>query len=122
MSQQDPNPAANTPVFDRSTALYERPPVYIADAPSFASVKDAVDGSFAPGNVERFLKSLQRAGLRIREFEPVLRSGKLGASAAELYGRLTAGDQGLIRELYLAALERVELPLRDKYFKLYAYY
>ena len=122
MSQQVPDPASTPPVFDRTTALYERPPVHVADVPVFASVKDAVEGSFAPGNIERFLKSLQRAGLRVREFEPVLRSGQLGASAAELYGRLTAGDQGLIRELYLAALERVDLSLRDKYFKLYAYY
>ena len=30
--------------------------------------------------------------------------------------------QGQIRELYLASLEKVPVELRDKYFKLYAYY
>jgi len=35
---------------------------------------------------------------------------------------LTGGDQGQIREFYLASLEKVELALRDKYFKVYAYY
>ena len=126
MAQQQPEStpfhSAAYPTVDRTSALYERPPVAVADPGTFGTVREAVQNSFATANVDRFLKSLQRAGLRIREFESVLRSGKLGTSAAELYGRLTAGDQGQIRELYLAALEQVELPLRDKYFKLYAYY
>ena len=125
MAQQPASTQFNSaayPVVDRASALYERPPVAIADPGTFGSVREAIQDSFAAGNVDRFLKSLQRAGLRIREFEAVLRSGKLGASVAELYARLTDGDQGQIRELYLAALEKVELPLRDKYFKLYAYY
>ena len=122
MAQQQPENPLPYPTFDRATALYERPPVAVDDSPTFTTVRDAIQTSFAAANVDRFLKSLQRANLRIREFEAVLRSGKLGTSAAELYARLTAGDQGLVRELYLAALEQVDLPLRDKYFKLYAYY
>jgi hypothetical protein len=94
---------------DRSTALYERPPVVITDEPTFKTVKAAVEGSFAVHNVEKFLRSLERGGLRVRDFEAVLAAGKLGV-------------QGQIRELYLASLEQVEIPLRDKYFKLYAYY
>ena len=122
MAQQQPENPLPYPTFDRATALYERPPVAVDDAPAFASVRDAIQSSFASANVDRFLQSLQRGNLRIREFESVLRSGKLGSSAADLYARLTAGDQGLVRELYLAALEQVDLPLRDKYFRLYAYY
>ena len=123
MAEQQPiPPSPSYSAVDRTSALYERPPIAVDDAPAFSSVRESVQNSFAVANVDRFLKSLQRAGLRVREFEAVLRSGKLGASAAELYARLTAGDQGQIRELYLAALEQVELPLRDKYFKLYAYY
>lgn len=123
-SQSKPRPftSAAYPAVDRTTALYERPPVAIADPGTFGSVREAIQNCFATGNVDRFLKSLQGAGLRIREFEAVLRSGKLGSSAADLYSRLTDADQGQIRELYLAALERVDLSLRDKYFKLYAYY
>lgn len=125
MAEQQPDLSAGAPALsavDRTSALYERPPVAVADPETFASLRAAVQSSFALPNVERFLQSLQRANLRIREFEAVLRTGKLGNQAAELYARLADGDQGQIRELYLASLEQVELPLRDKYFKLYAYY
>ena len=107
---------------DRSTALYERPAVAIGDAATFAAVKAAVEDKFAAGNVESFMKSLERAKLRIRDFEAVAKAGKLGAETAAQYAKLPMGDQALVRELYLASLERVEMGLRDKYFKLYAYY
>ena len=107
---------------NRSNALYERPPVTIADEPTFRTVKSAVESSFAVHNVEKFLRALDRAGLRIRDFESVLNAGKLGVSTTEAYNKLTDGDQGQIREFYLASLEHVEPSLRDKYFKLYAYY
>ncbi|HEY1575919.1 MAG TPA: hypothetical protein VGF82_02465 [Terracidiphilus sp.] len=107
---------------DRSNALYERPPVAVADEATFRTVKSAIESSFAAHNVEKFLRSLERAGIRIRDFEDVLTAGKLGVSTAVAYNKLTDGDQGQIREFYLASLEKVELPLRDKYFKLYAYY
>jgi hypothetical protein len=107
---------------DRSNALYERPPVAVADEATFRTVKSAIESSFAAHNVEKFLRSLERAGIRVREFESVLNAGKLGVSTAVAYNKLTDGDQGQIREFYLASLEKVELPLRDKYFKLYAYY
>ena len=107
---------------DRTTALYKRPPMDIVDAATFAEVKKTIESSFAPGNVETFLKLLERSGLRIRSFEAVLNGGKLGAGAAAQYAKLSNGDQGQIREFYLASLEQVDLALRDKFFKLYAYY
>jgi hypothetical protein len=107
---------------DRSNALYERPPVAVADVATFNTVKSAVEGSFDAHNVERFLRSLERKSLRVRDFEAVLGAGKLGVSTAVEYRKLTDGDQGQIRELYLARLEQVEPALREKYFKLYAYY
>jgi len=36
--------------------------------------------------------------------------------------KLGNADQGQIREFYLASLERVTPELRQKFFKLYAYY
>ena len=69
-----------------------------------------------------FLKSIERAGLRIRDFEAVLRKGILGAPTANEYSRLGNGDQGQIREFYLASLEKVAPETREKFFKLYAYY
>jgi hypothetical protein len=107
---------------NRSTALYERPVMGIVDEPTFNVVKQAIQGAFSPASVEKFLKSLDRASLRIRNFEAVVKAGKLGAGTAAEYAKLTNGDQGQIREFYLASLERVELPLRDRFFKLYAYY
>jgi hypothetical protein len=107
---------------DRSTALYERPVMNIVDEATYGAVKAAIAAKFASGSVESFFKSLKSAGLRVRDFEGVLNSGKLGAATAAEYARLTNADQGQIREFYLASLEQVELGLRDKYFKLYAYY
>jgi hypothetical protein len=107
---------------NRSNALYERPPVTVADEPTFRTVKSAIESSFAAHNVEKFLRSLERAGLRIRDFESVLANGKLGVSTAVEYNKLTDGDQGQIREFYLASLEQVEPALRERYYKLYAYY
>jgi len=107
---------------DRTTALYERPAMGIVDAATFGAVKQAIQSAFAPGSVEKFLRSLESGSLRIRDFEAVLQAGKLGAGTAAEYAKLGNGDQGQIREFYLASLEQVELGLRDKYFKLYAYY
>jgi len=107
---------------DRTTALYERPAMDIVDAATFAEVKKAIEELYAPGNVEKFLKSVERSGVRVRNFEQLLSDGKLGAGTAAKYATLSNGDQGQIREFYLASLEQVDLALRDKYFKVYAYY
>ena len=107
---------------DRTRALYERPVLLAEDQATFGEVKTAVETHFASGGVEKFLRSLDRAGLRIRQFEEVLAAGKLGSGTGAQYGRLSAGDQGQVREFYLASLEQVAMPLRDKFFKLYAYY
>ena len=113
---------AGTGSVDRTRALYERPVLNIEDEGTFREVKVAVDSRFAESGVRDFLRSLDKAHLRIRDFEIVLAKGKLGAETPAQYARLTPGDQGLIRELYLASLEQVAISLRDKFFKLYAYY
>ena len=107
---------------DRTTALYERPVMEVSDASTFGAVKSVIESKFAAGNVEGFLKSLEKSKLRIREFEAVAKAGKLGPETAAQYASLSDGDQGQVREFYLASLEKVELSLRDKYFKIYAYY
>ena len=100
----------------------EQATIPVADPQVFATVQGAIDQSFSSGKVSDFLRSLEKGKLRIRDFEDVLRAGKLGGPAAEGYGKLGDGDQGMIREHYLACLERVPLELRDKFFKIYAYY
>ena len=107
---------------DRTRALYERPVLGVEDEATFREVKAGIDSRFSEGGIQDFLRSLDRASLRIRDFEDVLAAGKLGPATAGLYEKLSPGDQGQIRELYLASLEQVALPLRDRFFKLYAYY
>ena len=101
---------------------FEQPVMPVADPQSYGAVRSAIEGSFAAGRVAEFLKSLSGQGMRIRDFETVLRKGLLGKPTQAEYAKLGNGDQGQIRELYLASLERVPAELRQKFFKLYAYY
>ena len=104
------------------TALREQGVIPVADPQNFDAVHAAIEAAFSASGVKEFLKSIERAGLRIRDFELVLRAGILGALTAAEYNRLGNGDQGQIREFYLASLEKVAPELRTKFFKLYAYY
>jgi hypothetical protein len=102
--------------------MYQQPVLQLEDPQTFNAVKDAIEASFSAGQVAEFLLSLERSKLRIRDFEEILGKGNLGANAAAEYKRLGNADQGQIRELYLASLEHVAPELREKFFKLYAYY
>ena len=104
------------------SALHEQAVIPVADPEAFGAVKSAIETAFSPAKVKDFLRSVERAGLRIRDFELVLRKGLLGTTTAAEYNRLGNGDQGQIRELYLASLEKVEPELRTKFLKLYSYY
>ena len=104
------------------STLKEQPVLPIADPEAFGSVKTAIETSFSSGKVRDFLRSLEQKGVRIREFEVVLDKGLLGPNSAANYKRLPDGDQGQIRELYLASLEKVAPELRQQFFRLYAYY
>ena len=101
---------------------FDQPVLAIGDPQSFGAVRAAIEGSFASGRVAEFLKSLARASMRIRDFESVLSKGLLGSATTAEYTKLGSADQGQIRELYLASLERVPAELRQRFFKLYAYY
>ena len=104
------------------SATYQQPVLPISDPQAFGVVKSAIESSFSSNRVADFLKSLERSKLRIRDFETVLGKGVLGEATTAQYSRLGNSDQGQIRELYLASLERVVPELREKFFKLYAYY
>ena len=104
------------------SSLYEQPVLPISDPQTFNAVKGAIEASFAAGHVAEFLKSLERSKLRIRDFEVVLGKGILGPRTAADYNRLSNGDQGQIRELYLASLEQVAPEMRERFYRLYAYY
>ena len=102
--------------------LYQQATIPVTDPTGYGAVHDAITSAFASPQVVDFLRSLERDGLRIRSFESVLERSRLGASTADAYNRLSAADQGQIREFYLASLEQVAPELRSRFFKLYAYY
>ena len=102
--------------------MYQQAVLTIEDPLTFGAVRSAVDHSFSSEEIADFLRSIERSGLRIREFEAVLDRGLLGSGTPAQYAKLGNADQGQIRELYLASLERVNLDLRNRFFKLYAYY
>ncbi len=101
---------------------YQQAIIPIADPNTFGAVRDAISGSFSAPRVSDFLRALDRSSVRIRDFETVLSKGLLGPETSAQYARLPDGDQGQIREFYLASLEKIDPDLRNRFFKLYAYY
>ena len=104
------------------STTYQQAVLTVQDPDTFRSVRESIASAFSASRAADFLKSVDRASLRIRHFEEVLGNGLLGAATASEYNRLAPADQGQIREFYLASLEHVSLDLRDRFFKLYAYY
>jgi hypothetical protein len=102
-------------MFQQATIPIENPAV-------FEPVKAAIDASLAPAGVGKFLKRVEQAKLRVRDFERVLEQGLLGNATKANYAQLGDGDRGQIRELYLRSVEQVAPELRGKYLKVYAYY
>jgi hypothetical protein len=101
---------------------YQQAVLEVGDPQTFSTVRGAIEAAFSTQRVADFLKSIERVGLRVRAFEAVLKAGRLGSSTAAEYSKLGNADQGQIREFYLASLEKVAPDVRDKFFKLYAYY
>ena len=98
----------------------------------FGQLQAAIERIFARERAETYLKRLVKSGVSIRNFEEVLNKRVLdevdetlsrsGKTALELYNSLSVSDQAQMRELYLTALESLELGLREKYSKIYRYY
>ena len=107
---------------DSSIGNFDQPVLPIADPSRFQAVHSAIEAAFSSQKVTGFLQSLSSRNVRIRDFESVLANGLLGQNITSEYNNLGNADQGQIREFYLASLEKVAPALRDKFFKLYAYY
>jgi hypothetical protein len=109
---------------------YEQAAIKVEREKEFGALRDALRGVFAPERVERFLKRLNRKGIRIRDFELVVASGVLEqvdeylakSGARKLYEALPTSDRAQIREFYLSKIEEVDPALRAKFQKLYRYY
>ena len=111
---------------------FEQAAIKIEKQQEFSQLQAAVEQAFLPEKVERFLKQLDRKGIRIREFDAILSARALedaGGSAAgsalsawQLYQALPVSDQAQMREFYLSKLETVDVALRHKFKRLYQYY
>src|SRR6202030_1363630 len=108
---------------------FEQAAIKIEKEQEFARLQAAVEQAFLPEKVERFLKQLDRKGIRVRDFDAVLGqrilegiAGDVELDAKQLYESLPVSDQAQMREFYLSKLEGVEVALRHKFKKLYQYY
>jgi hypothetical protein len=98
----------------------------------FETLKSAIERAFAQSEIEKLLKRVRSAGLRIRELEAILERrileqvdqtvAKSSETAQALYQALTVSDQAQIREFYLFQVEKVTPALRTKFKKIYQYY
>ena len=111
---------------------FEQATIKIEKQQEFAKLQAAVEQAFLAEKVERFLKQLDRKGIRVREFDAVLSArvledagggaAKSDLSAWQLYQALPLSDQAQMREFYLSKLETVDTALRHRFKKLYQYY
>ena|SRR5581483_8839064 len=110
--------------------MFEQATIKVDKEKEFEELKAAIVRAFASAAVEKFLKRMAKAGLRIRDFDSVLSKGVLEQvgvlekkqSAKELYEALTLTDRAQIKEFYLFKIEEVGPELRARYHKLYQYY
>jgi hypothetical protein len=93
----------------------------------FEKLKDLISKALNKDNVSKFMKSIESNGLLVRHFEEILNKGLLNKiingsdSALELYNKMPASDQGQMREFYLTRIEEVDIEVRRKFQKIYAY-
>jgi len=112
--------------------VFEQAPVKVEREKEFGELKSALERVFAPERVEKFLRQLDKKGIRARDFAKVLdkkvveavdeKLSASGQSARGLYDVMGTGDQGLIREFYLSSVDQVSAELRHRFIKLFSYY
>jgi hypothetical protein len=102
--------------------MFEQAAIAVQNEQGFAQLHALIDAAFDARDVDVFLNRVTKRKLRIRDIEGVLKHGLLGKEAIALYAALPASDQGLTRERYLRLVEAVPMELRQRYFRVYAYY
>jgi len=110
---------------------FQQADIAIESPTEFEQLRSAFARVFAPRSIDGWLRLLKRKSVPIRDFHRVLREKLLeqsdrvlanaGKTSQQLYDALTVSDQAQMREFYLTMLEAVDLPLREKYKKLYRY-
>ena len=113
-------------------ALFEQAGIKVEKEQEFQTLKQSIERLLGSVLVEKFLKRMEKKGIRIREFEKVLEQRVMedvdetlkssGKVAKQIYQGLPETDQGQMREFYLTRIEEVDPETRQKFHKLYSYY
>ena len=109
---------------------FEQAGIKVEKEQEFGELKSAITRAFSPENVQKYLKQVASAGIRVRDFDLLLAKGVLeqvgvfaqGLRAQDLYSALTLSDKAQIKEIYLFKVEEVGPELRAKFHKIYQYY
>ncbi|MBZ5687637.1 MAG: hypothetical protein LAP86_21705 [Acidobacteriia bacterium] len=105
---------------------FEQAAIKVEKTQEYSRLQAAIEQAFQLEKVERFLKQMDRKGIRIRDFDAVLAQrvldGETAQNSQQLYQSLTVSDQAQMREFYLSKIEKVDVALRHKFKKLYQYY
>ena len=108
------------------TVAFEQAAIKVEKTQEYSRLQAAVEQAFQPEKVERFLRQMDRKGIRIRDFDAVLAQrvldGETAQNSQQLYQALTVSDQAQMREFYLSKIEQVETVMRHKFKTLYQYY
>ncbi len=108
--------------------MFEQAAIKVEREKEFEELKAAINRAFAPERVEKYLKRVASARIRIRNFDSILAKGvlekvvSLEPPATSLYSALTISDQAQMKEFYLSKVEEVGPELRARYQKIYQYY
>ena len=102
--------------------MFEQAAFPVQNEQGFQQMSQRIEAAFAANRADLFLASVAGKKLRVRQFEQVLEKGLLGKDSPELYKALPSSDQAMIREKYLARIEKVPVELRQRFLKIYAYY
>jgi len=102
--------------------MFEQATFAVQNEQGFQQLAAQIDAAFAANRADLFLSSVAAKKLRVRQFEQVVEKGLLGKDSAGLYKALPTSDQALIREKYLAGIEKLPMELRQRFLKIYAYY
>jgi hypothetical protein len=102
--------------------MYEQATIPVINEAAFERIRQGLQSTFAPAKAAKFLRQVEKAGQRVRDFELALQRGLLGKNAQADYALLQDSDRAQVRELYLQLVERVAPELRAKFMKVYTYY
>src|ERR1700753_2370335 len=102
--------------------MFEQAVFAVENQQAFQQLSAKIDQALAANRADLYLASVAKKKLRVRQFQEIVSAGLLGKDAQGLYSELAVSDQALIREKYLAAIEKVPVELRQRFLKLYAYY